>query len=202
MVVKSLYSDKELLAKIANGDQFAFTILYDQYASVVSRRALYILKSDFLAEEVLQDVMIKIWENARKLTDGTQIAAYLTTLTKNRCFEILRRKALEAKINLELGLEWKEHHSETEEQVELSETRRLLDKAVDQLPQQQKSVYKLCKEQGLKYEDAARELNISTETVRSHMKHALRSLRNYLTSHTDLATVIVITKIFFPHINP
>ncbi|MNY54491.1 ECF RNA polymerase sigma factor SigE [compost metagenome] len=79
----------------------------------------------------------------------------------------------------------------------LAETRKMLNAGIDQLPPQQKAVYLLCKEEGMKYEDVARQLNLSVETVRSHMKHALRFLRNFMSEHTDIATLAVMLKIFF-----
>jgi len=84
MFKKPLTEESELLRKVTEGDEYAFKILYHHYRGLVYPRALYLLKSDLLAEEVLQDVMLKLWRNAGRLTEGTNLAAYLTTLTRNR----------------------------------------------------------------------------------------------------------------------
>lgn len=192
-----MFTDSDLLQKVANRDQHAFSILYDRYSSLVGRRAMFILRSTILAEEVLQDVMVILWEKAYTLVDDTQVAAFLTTITKNRCFEVLRRQVTEARANAAATKDWKDSHIDTEEIVMLAETTRVLRMGIEHLPPQQKIVYLLCKEEGLKYEDVAKKLNLSVETVRSHMKHALRSLRNFMSAHTDIATFAVIMKIFF-----
>lgn len=197
MEVGVTFTDSELLQKVANRDQHAFIILYDRYSSLVSRRAKFVLRSNLLAEEVLQDVMLVLWEKAQTLSNDTQIPAFLTTVTKNRCFEVLRRQVTQARANAEATKNWKASHNETQDSLMLAETRRMLNAGIDQLPPQQKAVYRLCKEEGMKYEDVARQLNLSVETVRSHMKHALRFLRNFMSEHTDIATLAVMLKIFF-----
>ena len=196
MLVKPILEESELLRKIAGGDQHAFQLLYDRYKRTVYARAHYLLKSDILAEEVLQEVMLKLWQTAGKLNESTNLAAYLTTLTRNRSFQLLRRKVLEAKTDMELGKGWTEHHSGTEEEILLADTKKLLAEGIALLPPQQRMVYELCHIEGLKYEQAAQRMDLSVETVRSYMKLALRFLRAYLKTHTDVAAILVILKLF------
>lgn len=196
MSVKTLPKESELLRRIAEGDQFAFKVIYDRYQGHVYSRALYLLKSDILAEEVLQEVMLKLWLTARKLTEDTNFSAYLTVLTRNRSFQLLRRKVLQAKTDIHLGRGWTESHNETEEQILLAETRKLLADGIALLPPQQKMVYELCRLEGLKYEEVAQKMNLSSETVKSYMKLALRFLRAYLKEHTDLTVILILFKLF------
>lgn len=65
------------------------------------------------------------------------------------------------------------------------ESRQLLHQAVEQLTNQQQTVYKLTREQGLSYEEAAKALNISTSTVRNHMVNSLKVIREYLREHAS-----------------
>jgi RNA polymerase sigma-70 factor (ECF subfamily) len=195
MLVRSLNNESQLLRKIADGDQHAFKIIYDYHRRTVYSRALFFLKSEALAEEVLQEVMLKLWQSAGKLTDETNLGAYLTTLTRNRSFQILRRRVLEAKTEIELRKDWTESHNETEEGILLTDTQKILANGIALLPPQQKMVYELCRVDGLKYEQVAQSMNLSVETVKSYMKLALRSLRSYMKSHTDLAAILIILKI-------
>lgn len=195
MLVKPIFEESELVRKITGGDQHAFKLLYDRYKKTVYARAFYLLKSDTLAEEVLQEVMLKLWQTAGKLSESTNLAAYLTTLTRNRSFQLLRRKVLEAKTEMELGKGWTEYHSGTEEEILLADTKKLLAEGIALLPPQQKMVYELCHIEGLKYEQAAQRMDLSVETVRSYMKLALRFLRAYLKTHTDVAAILVILKL-------
>lgn len=195
MSIRSLNNESQLLRKIAEGDQQAFKTIYDFHRRAVYTRAIFLLKSEVLAEEVLQEVMLKLWQSSGKLTDGTNLTAYLTTLTRNRSFQLLRRKVLEAKTELEMGKVWTESHNDTEEGILLADTQKILADGIAQLPPQQKMVYELCRIEGLKYEQAAESMNLSVETVRSYMKLALRSLRSYMKSHTDLAVILIILRI-------
>jgi RNA polymerase sigma-70 factor (ECF subfamily) len=195
MFVRSLNNESQLLRKIAEGDQHAFKIIYDYHRRAVYARAIFFLKSEVLAEEVLQEVMLKLWQSAGKLTDETNLGAYLTTLTRNRSFQILRRRVLEAKTEIELQKDWTESHNETEEGILLADTQKILADGIALLPPQQKMVYELCRIDGLKYEQAAQSMNLSVETVKSYMKLALRSLRSHMKSHTDLAAILIILKI-------
>ena len=189
-----LINENELLFKTAKGDQHAFKIIYDCYHRMVYARAHYLLKSDILAEEVLQEVMLKLWLTAGKLTEATNLAAYLTTLTRNRSFQLLRRKVLKARTDMELGRNWTESHNETEEEILLADAKKLLADGIALLPPQQKMAYQLCHIEGLKYEQAAQRMNLTVETIRSYMKLALRFLRTYIKTHTDLAAILVILK--------
>ena len=195
MVGKKELSEKELLRLVGEGNQPAFRVLYDCYQSKVYARALFLLKSVILAEDVLQEVMLKLWQHAPKLKQDTNLAAYLTTLTSNRSFQLLRRQVLEAKTNFDLGKDWREINNDTEEHILLADTKKVLKAGILLLPPQQKLVYELCHQDGLKYEEAARQLGLSTETVKSYMKLSLRFLRKYMSAHTDVAALLIILKL-------
>ena len=68
--------------------------------------------------------------------------------------------------------------------------------AIAQLPAQQREVYQLCHQQGLKYEEVAEKLGLAPSTVATHMKLALKSLRNYLQKHINIYALLVIFKLF------
>lgn len=195
MLIRPLLEEAALLRKVSQGDGHAFKILYDHYRRLVYPRAMYLLKSDQLAEEVLQEVMLKLWQTAGRLTTDSNLAAYLTTLTRNRSFQLLRRQVLEAKTEMELGKGWTEHDNATEEEILLADTKKLLSDGIALLPPQQKMVYKLCHIEGLKYEEAAEKMNLSVETVRSYMKLALRFLRAYLRTHTDVMAILILFRL-------
>ncbi len=190
----SLYDDEELLAKIGQGDSDAFKVIYDGYRKMVYSSALRLLRSEEQAEEVLQEVFMKLWLLRKDLVKVRHLESYLSTLVRNRCLNVLRRSALELKAEGELSLDWAEEHNETEERIILNEYHRILNQGLEQLPPKQREVYLLCYRQGLKYEQAARQLEISPLTVKTHMQAALRSLRKYVRNHADFAIFLIILK--------
>lgn len=189
-------TEADLLQKTAEGDHEAFRVLYNRYAPKVHAFALYILHDHAIAEEVMQEVMLKIWRLGNRLAAIDHLEAYLKTTSRNYCYNLLRRNVLERKIQSELAIDWDEGSDETEELVLLNEARHSLQEAVDQLPEYLKRVFQLCHLEGLKYEEAAQQLQLSSHSVRTYMKHALRDIRRHLRERADLAILIVIFNLF------
>lgn len=196
MVLKPLYSDEELLQKIAVGDEHAFTLFYYRYNKTVYLFAYRILDSEELAEELMQEVMLKIWMLGNELLKIDHLGNYLRVMCRNRCYNQLRQLRREAGKNKTVAADWQEESNETEETILLNDAKGLLEEAIAKLPAQQREVYNLCQVQGLKYEEAARQLNLSVFTVQSYMKIALRSVRNTMRNHTGVAVILIILKLF------
>ncbi|SDK59392.1 RNA polymerase sigma-70 factor, ECF subfamily [Pedobacter sp. ok626] len=196
MVLKPHYNDVELLQKIAAGDEHAFSLFYYRYSKTVFLFAYRILDSESYAEELMQEVMLKIWMLGDELINVNNIESYLRVMCRNRCYNRLRQLRREAGKNKEATIDWKDESNETEETILLNEAKGLLEKAIAKLPAQQREVYNLCQIQGLKYEEAAKQLNISVLTVQSYMKIALRSVRNAMRNHSGVAAILTILKLF------
>ncbi|RYG18789.1 MAG: RNA polymerase sigma-70 factor [Chitinophagaceae bacterium] len=196
MISAPLFDERKLLKQIAEGDERAFDFIYHSYAKKVYLFAFKILRSATLAEEVVQEVMLKIWRMGGELTHIKNLEAYLRGASRNISLNVLRRQDVESRADQYLLKNWEEEHNETEELVLLNDTRKILDDAIALLPFQQREVYKLCHQQGLKYDEVAKKLNLAPSTVATHMKLALRFLRVYLQNHTDLAALVIIFKLF------
>lgn len=172
--------ERELLHKIALGDQKAFTELFERYQALVYSYVLRLIRSQSAAEDVVQNVFIKLWVNREQITQIQNFGAYINRMARNQSYTALRKIAADALRMVELT-----HHdfadpNDSEQRTLYNESARLLNAAVDFLPPQRKLVYQMCHEQGLKYEEVAAKLNISSGTVHKHMKLALKSIRTHL----------------------
>lgn len=196
MRVSPLINENELLQKIAEGDQRAFRSVFDHYYTPVYVYALHLTKSEPVAEEIVQETFLKLWRLEVELKTITKLEGFLITLARNKGLDHLRRVKLQFKAQNNSVNTWLEMHNETEEQIILNDTRRIVQDAIDQLPPQQKKVYQLCRQEGLRYEEAAEKMNLSVLTVQSYMKLALSSVRKYIGRHTDIAIIFVIFKLF------
>lgn len=196
MSLSPFYDDQELLRRVALGDERSFDIIYHNYAKKVYLFAFKVMNSPILAEEVVQEVMLKIWRMGDELKKIDHLEAYLRTASRNISLNLLRRQETAQRADKYLSMNWVEDHNETEELVILNETRDLLNQAIAQLPPQQREVYMLCHQQGLKYDQVAEKLNLAPSTVATHMKLALKFLRNYLKKHNDIFALLVIFKLF------
>lgn len=197
MAVKPLYDEVELLQKIAKGNERAFKIIYDQYKKKIYHYAMGFLHSEVYAEEVMQEVFLKIWLMGEEVQSISSLEAYLKTLTRNRSLDTLRKVIVDQKFGLHITKDYSESHNETEESILLNDTRVVLAHAIDKLPRQQREVYLLCQNEGLKYDEVAIRLNISVNTVKTHMKRALASIRSDISNHTNIVAILILTNYLF-----
>jgi len=191
-----LIDEKALLAKIAKGDQKAFRVIYERYSRRVFLFAMRILNSEVHAEEIMQEAMLKIWLMGEELCKITNFEAYLRVLTRNKSLNVLAKLELDLKTNRIHGEDWDELENITQEAILLKDTRKILEQGIEALPPQQKMVYMLHREKGLKYDQIAKQLNLSSSTVQTHMKLAIKFLRAYISKRTDLGIILIFFKLF------
>ena len=179
MAIKPLFDENELLNKIASDDQYSFTVLFDYYHQYVFTFGRKLTRSDEIAEEIVQDIFLKIWFGRDKLKNIENFGAYLNTLVRNHAFNLLRRVAISDRVTKEMTTSFKDRDVQMEQVLDYRETLKMLDQVVEMLPLQQKTVYRLCHRDGLKYDEAARQMDISPATVHYHMKLALQAIREH-----------------------
>jgi RNA polymerase sigma-70 factor (ECF subfamily) len=194
-----IYEERVLLAHVAKGDENAFQILFTQYRHKIFYFAWKLLQSESLAEDVLQEIFLKIWIHREKLPEVLHFKTYLTTITRNYIYNALRKRANEEKYLKGVAL----HSAIPRENpaldtISLHELQHTLQKAVDTLTPQQKKVFELRRLEGFKYEEIAALMNISKETVKTHIKDALRTIREQLKSHEKLAQLGIL--LFLTHL--
>ncbi len=168
-----------VLQRVVEGDQLAFRELFDSYSPKVYGFALKLTRSEELAQEVVQDVFMKIWISRDALTSVNYFPSYLYTVTRNHAFNMMKRLAIEQRVKENMRKDLSEVQDDAQEGGVYQEYQHLLVHAISQLPPQQRLVYSLCHQKGLKYEEVARELNISRLTVKTHMQKALRTIKSH-----------------------
>lgn len=186
---KELADEKLILAKIAKGDQQAFGILFNFYRNKVFGYALTILQEDTAAEEIVQDVFIKLWIKRKTLLTIENFGGFLRTTTRNETLNALKKIASEQKNYQIANQNTSDIDSGTENEIQFRETKKLLDSAIEKLPPQQKLIYNLCHIEGLKQRDVAEKLNLSPLTVKTHLRDAVKSIKNYLILHDEIKAV-------------
>ena len=181
------YTDHNLFELIAKGNESAFSELFIRYDKRIYPFVLRMIKSASLAEEITQEIFIKIWNNRQKLTGIDHPEAYILTITSRHTLDHIKKKVNESKMLQRLSVVLKDStDNNTEEALLLRESAQLIHRAVNQLPPQQKAVYQLSRHEGMKYEEIAQQLNISPNTVRNHLVKALDFLREFIKEHNHL----------------
>jgi len=189
-----LYNEKELLLLVARGDERAFTALYNHYQPLLVTHLYRITQSETQAAEYTQDVFLKIWQNRVLLEGITHFKAYLSVVSRNYAINALKRLATAHKHYQrwvqEAGPEAQEAAPET------PDLWTLLDQAIEQLPQQQKKVYLLARQQRLSYAAVAAELGLSAGTVKRYLQIATENITRYLLSHAASESLKIMLALF------
>ncbi|MCD0490403.1 RNA polymerase sigma-70 factor [Pedobacter sp. MC2016-14] len=191
MVNNTFDNETEVLHKISNGDQQAFCELFNCYQRFVYSFASKLTHSEDLAEEIVQDIFLKIWLNRKKLAELDNFGAYLNRVVRNHSFNVLRQLSQEAKLKQQIGLLLTDVDDNTQHQLNYKESRKILDEALRNLPDKQRTAYRLCHEQGLKYQEAALQMHISSETVHYHLKLATQSIKEHFRKNAGIYPVLM-----------
>jgi len=192
-------NDKELLQLLAQDSEYAFAIIFDKYKKRVYNTAFLFLKSAEAAEEVVQEVFLRLWQKRTSLPDIDYLNSFIKTMAYNLMVDQFRKTTLEKDYKKALP----PHDpvvDDTDHKVRDYESVRLLQMAIGTLPQRQKQVYELARLKGLSQEQIAAELSISKNTVKVHMSAALQAIRAYLSTHypdtlTTLPFLILMTRV-------
>jgi RNA polymerase sigma-70 factor (family 1) len=188
--------EKELLQKLIAGDEQAFELLYHAHKRKLASNLLRLLKSDELAQEVLQDLFLKIWDNRANIDPEKSFRSYLFRIAHNMVYDIFRKSARDRRIETHLMSASTELYSHIEEAIFDRETAHLLQQTIDKLPPQRKKVFTLFKIEGKSYKEISEELGISHATINEHIQKANHFLKQQLNPSsavmvTFLATVII-----------
>lgn len=188
----SILSEKALLLRVAEGDEKAFEELFYQYHNKLGAYVLGWTKSLQLAEEIVQDVFLKIWLNRQALTTVEKFENYLYILSRNYTYNALRTIAGE-QVKRQEWIKHFENNLDFDSESATEDYLPLIEKAISNLPPQQKNVFILKRKQGLKYEEIASQLNIAPETARKHLAAAQKNIIAFLKTNPKVVALILFT---------
>lgn len=179
-----------LLQKIKQGDEKAFQYVFDTHYGLLCSIASEFLKDDFLAETIVGDVILYLWEKRETIEIQSSLRAYLIKAVRNKC---LNYQQLQYVVK-ETRFPEHEELLDAEGNYLISESQPLatllekeleieIEKSINSLSDECRKVFELSRFEQLKYEDIAEELNISVNTVKYHIKNALSKLRADLSKY-------------------
>lgn len=186
---------KDILYGLKNGHDDAYKYLYDEYYSKLCRVANFYVRDTFVSENLVGDLIFYLWDKKEELVIQESLNAYLYTSIRNRCYNYLNQAHVQREVSITQFQETSliiSLHSQTDLPIGIlieKELQQLVNLSIDRLPQQTKKVFELKRKDELSYEEIALQLNISVNTVRYHIKSALRILRGEL---GEYLTVIIL----------
>ena len=176
--VEKSISEPELIIKIREGDADAFKNLFDTYCQALIYFAWRYVKNTQIAENIVQDVFLKIWLNRTKLNPALKIKSYLYKAVKNQVMQHLRKAKLE---NQKGSIQAFDSSTKSPEDIlDEKEIALSVQRTISELPSQCRLIFTMSKYCNLTYSEIAEIQNISVKTVETHMGRALKFLRKRL----------------------
>lgn len=155
----------------------AFESYYKEHFKEYFLVAYKFVKSTPVSQEIVNDVFLKIWEDANKIEIESSLKAYIYRAVVNRSINAVNKQQKELQHQRELALLPPGYYEE--KQLEANELKAQLYKAIDNLPDQCKKVFQLSRFEGLKQQEIADKLGISIKTVKNHITQALKTLARH-----------------------
>jgi len=178
-------SDTELVEMLREGDQLAFEKLYKQYSARLYINVFKLVKDEQIAEELIQELFTRIWQKRAELNIESSFIAYLYRIAQNLVHDFFRKLQRDRKMQDHFISVTTEYYEHIEEALHYRESEGILQKALDQLSPQQRSVYQFCKIDGHTYKEAALKMGISPHTVKEYLGNANKAVKNFLLSNLD-----------------
>ncbi|MBC8004524.1 MAG: RNA polymerase sigma-70 factor, partial [Verrucomicrobia bacterium] len=179
---------------LKEGDEHAFKALFQKYYSAMCQFAYQFLKDSDMAEETVQELFVRLWEKRATLNIELSVNHYLFRSIRNQCLNQLQHQKIKQQYasrmleNAEQETDWQPFYLE----MDLMER---IEKSIDSMPPKRQEIFRLSREQGLKYKEIADKLNISIKTVEAQMGLALKYLRDDLKDfNPSLISLLIILK--------
>ena len=173
-------TETELVLALKNNDINSFDQLFRLYSSRLFFFAKGFLKNRQDAEEIVQDVFIKVWEHRADLDEFRSIRSFLFTIAHRAMIDGFRKKERENLLLKKVKLDQSELDDETQQKLQYDSIKEQVDKMVEMMPPKRKLIYKLSREEGLSHQEIADKLNISKNTIENQIAEALKFLRSKL----------------------
>lgn len=193
MASNSLPDESEILTKMAEGDQYAFTTLYNSYSKQLFAKINHMVNDEETAKELLQDAFFKIWIQRKNVDVKKPFRSFLFTIAVNLVYDHFRKLAKDRKYAQTVLQNAVDYYTHAEEAIHSKESMKLIQQAIDLLPPQRKQIFMLCKLEGKSYDQVASLLSISTSTVKDHIVKGNKVVRDYLLKNPDLVVLSFIT---------
>ena len=188
MTGEFLHNDNELIKRLKKGDVEAFNQIFYTYSSKLYHFAYGYLKSKEDAEEMVQDVFSKIWDNRAEIKEEYQFRSYLFAIAFNYIKKHFRSKAIINKY-IESVPAQNPDTEQTQQEVNYSSLKMVIDQLVEKMPEKRKTVFVKSRFEGKNARDISAEMNISQSTVENHLNQALKFLRQHLKDE-NLAVIL------------
>lgn len=191
------WQDDTLLAnQLMSRNELAFERAFKRWFQSLHTYAFTIVRDDYEAEEIVQQVFCKLWERADGITISGPVSAYLYRAVYNESMNFLKHQKVKARHRLYVAHQSKQEQQAFNDGLTSEALERKYTDALQELPEQCRTVFQLSRFDHLKYREIADRLDISVKTVENQMGKALKILRNKLAEFLTILIFLLYTKFF------
>jgi RNA polymerase sigma-70 factor (ECF subfamily) len=189
---EGLHNETWLIARMQEGDEQAFTVLYGHYGPRLYVNIYRMIKDQVQTEEIVQELFTRIWQQRQHKAIAENFQGYMYRIGQNLVYDFYRSLKRDARLLEKFRTVAQQHYEHIEEALQDKQHHTFLQQAMKQLSPQQRRVYELVKVNGHTYKQAAEILGISPLTVKEYLVATNKSIRNYILSNTDAAASLII----------
>jgi RNA polymerase sigma-70 factor (ECF subfamily) len=194
---EKIHIDQYLVSKLVVGDEYAFQQLFEKYQNDIFRYAFSLIKSREHAQEIVQDVFVKVWLKRDTLKSELSFKSFLFTITKNLSYNLLVKASNDMKLRQEVFYHSAISHSPVENYMLNVEYDLLKQQAIDRLPPKRRRIFEMSRIEGKSYKVISAELGITTQTVKNQMSQALGNITVFLETSGGLTLVLTFAGLQF-----
>lgn len=175
--------EQNYLEDIRQGDEVAYELVFRKYYEDLCRYAFSLLKKSDESEDVVQQVFVNFWESREKTIITGALKNYLFRSVHNQCLNLLKHEKVKAGY-MQYSSFFESHYQlGVEESVEAGELSDKIEKAINLLPTECARIFRMSREEELKYKEIADQLELSVKTVENQIGKALKLLRASLSDY-------------------
>jgi RNA polymerase sigma-70 factor (ECF subfamily) len=191
-------SEEEVLIRMKQGDESAFSTIYRHYHASLYIYLLRFCKIPSLAEDLVHDVFLKLWEIRDRINPQLSFSGYLYRIARNHVIKTIDKLATDQTMREQLFSQLNTLAGpQPEQMIRAKEYDRLFQEALAQMPPQRLKVFTLCRQEGKSYDEAAEILGISRNAVKKHMVLGMRSIYEYVHRYGDILLLVYLAKKIF-----
>lgn len=185
-------TDTELAVLLIHDDEAAFSELYVRYKDKLYYFCLHLLKSKEEANDIVQEIFIRIWESRSFINPDLSFSSFLYTMARNRIMNYFRDLDIDIKVKEIIASQKITTEETTESQIIDTEYQEILLAAIEQLPTQRQRIFNMSRIENMSHKEIATELNISVNTVQEHISEALKFIKIYFNKNADLTMSLLL----------
>ncbi len=188
----NIYDEKSVLEELSQRSEVAFEKLYEVYSARLFGNLLKMTKSEVIAQEILQEIFITLWDNRQNIDPGKSFSSYLFKIAENKVYDFFRKTVRDKKLHRQMLTATTIQYTHIEEKLLAKENISMVQSAIKALSPQRQQVFRLCKMEGKSYEEVSNLLGISTSTISDHIVKATRSIHQYIDTTYGVTTCILL----------